>query len=250
MTNANPETGFKQLYTQLGLGPRCEETFLPERCPQAGTCWRGEEPRTPNRAALEAKQNGGLSMPWVGPDYEETRLLILGINTNEYAHWTAMRELAEQGKDQLKAGRVRLYGTAWLGLPFDGDEYSGPVLADLLDRVAMTNHIKCAPTGSRSKPTTAMWEQCGPYILPKELELLRPTRVLVLGSGDNGWYFQTRVRSEVDSKTHALTIEGVRLKSRLIRWNDGVEALVMPHPSAPGGMARGLIQVARQAAHA
>ena len=40
---------------------------------------------------------------------------------------------------------------------------------------------------------TAMWERCGSHILKKELAILKPARLLILGTSDNAWYLSEHV---------------------------------------------------------
>ena len=60
-----------------------------------------------------------------------------------------------------------------------------------LDFVAYTNHVKCSPKDSRSEPTPEMWKNCGRHILSRELKLLMPEIILILGVDDNKTNFES-----------------------------------------------------------
>lgn len=89
------------LYTERGLLPGGEDEPLHEVCVHRETCWAG---------CTESKHPGGVSAPWIGRQYEERRICVLGTNLNNAgwigAHWDvcASHIKAQQAGGQGRAG--------------------------------------------------------------------------------------------------------------------------------------------------
>lgn len=210
------------LFAELGLIDE-SGTARPayQYCAHAGRCWAGMEDRT---APQNHPQWAYPSYPYIGRLYaaKMSRILVLGINTNEGGGLNYNSEIVKDARYWLgEEKQVRVT----FGYKFnDGRPYRGSYLwhrmacyaraarkaldcnDDLFsykdnnediqseyEHFAFMNHVKCSPTGERSKPSRAMWENCGKHILERELEILNPDVVIVLGISDNLYYLEHNV---------------------------------------------------------
>jgi hypothetical protein len=211
--------------------------------------------------SLDTGEPTYLPRPWVGPLYGDLRLVCLAINMNENGGRLACEELVTEARERIREGctRVKFKGApryagtflyhrmgsyaveiaahaGYVAPPPSGQKADLAQVANAYDWLAYTNHVKCsARNGERSKPTPEMWEQCGAFILRPELALLRPRTVLILGSGQNAWFFSNHV---VDQGTwnKPPPREGILIGSAAIA-GQSVRVIVVPHPAAFGGMA-------------
>jgi len=246
------ETAYTDCYRALGLMDAPEKCFpLHKGCSQTGECWNEAQSRIP-----KADDDWNfIYAPFFGAHYERTRLFIVAENMYEFGGWRAVDELVAGAKEEIAAGisRVRFqndwkkypgsflwhrlgsYGAAfaehlgqiagvkWLenGFPDFPDVCRG------FDYLAFTNHVKCSPTGSRSKPTPQMWANCGRHILRREIKLASPSCLLVVGTAWNRWAFGSHVFSEVNYRTKtglAFVGEG-KIEGKQIAF------VSLPHPS-------------------
>lgn len=91
------------------------------------------------------------------------------------------------------------------------------------------NHIKCSPKGDRSAPSSSMWENCGVHVLKKEIEILSPEFLWVLGKGDNIYYLKNKVLN--GELTEINVNSDVKLYySR--HFKKPLKIIVVPHPSS------------------
>jgi hypothetical protein len=243
---------YEALYSELGLHSRDGASrLLHEACPDRHVCWRDASDRTPL-----AGTSGEISRPYVGEEYGRLRLLALAMNMNEHGGYRALIDLVEYARPALAAGRRRLdfgdpnyagtifhhrlgaYAAVLAGVAgaltfsrLDDGFPSGPDVARAFGLLAFTNHVKCSPRGDRSAPTAGMWERCGPRVLAREIELLEPRLVLVLGKGDNAWHLEQHVLgppSDFAYEDRNVRAFVGRLSGRRI------PCIATPHPSARG----------------
>lgn len=205
-----------------------------ESCEHAAECWKGIEERKRN------PETDHVPLPWVGARYPVGRLVMVGINYNDFSGLDSMVGLVEAARSQIATGRksvrfeegtryrtlywhrLAAYANAVLGIP-------NLRIGDAFDHVAITNHVVCSPAMSaeqpdRSNPTDEMWRRCGRHVLRPFLEVLAPRIVLVLGSSTNwGSLLGNVLNSSAAVRTagwcHAAQLEG------------DVLALGVPHPS-------------------
>lgn len=244
-------------------------------CEHAATCWNEHESRRPSPGAKADE----LSAPWIGEHYDRGRTVVLLGNLHEYGGWdvsqsaqTGMRFLANAARAGFKSNNRRLfrgvddsgrmyrgtdvwtqaisYASAWLAVDgilanvWDSQRrISCASLADAIGLVAIVQHVKCSPTGDRSRPSDAMWVACGEHLLKHELAILQPERIVVLGADRNLTATRPllgRLRS-LGSATikNKKTTMNVRLES-----GDGYRVLAVPHPSAWGGVSKELLAAA------
>lgn len=219
-------------------------------------------------------ENGKISLPWIGPAYENYRILVLGENFYECGGLEAETILIQDAMKQMKQNKKRVFGGE--SYSSDGKKYRGTFLyyrmacysktltlfldqavasVDLLelgeaskvvgflDFVAHTNHIKCSPSGNLSRPELEMWQQCGKHILSDEIEILEPKWIIVMGKVNNAHYLSQFV---FPTSVHANGAVGGtvgQIHGRL------VNVIVVPHPSyfryKINDVASGIIEMAK-----
>lgn len=263
-------------YVELGLISADQKpVHLPTACPMCTTCWKGASERVPPMGSPASEISG----PWIGAEYAPGGVLVLLINMNEYGGWdlrqdaeVGMRHLGRSARASFLKGARLLFGgpgyrgtMVWVGAvsyaaswladrsdaasAHDADRFSGAALADAMDRIVITQHIKCSPSGSASAPTPEMWRACGPHVLRKELEILRPGKIIVVGSGEN----DSRLRDLLPSRERGRMLErmvtvgtknlALRLElQRPLDAHHAVDVLTVPHPATPGGTSGALLQ--------
>jgi len=179
------------VYDELGVVRAGRALPLHEACACAAQCW---EPF--GSADRPDAGHAGVSVPFVGWDYEAFRICVVGINLHDYgglgANWWVCRG---HMFDRLGKGKRShfAYGTgaylAALRASLDGkaavrDRPTTEAAADGWRAAAFVEAVKCAPRRNTSKPSAAMWSNCPPLFLVRELELLAPRVLLVLGRTD------------------------------------------------------------------
>ena len=214
--------GLIKMYDQRGLVSGRQALALHRHCDCRGKCWGGEP-----RGRIPPRNIAGISVPWIGGGYPETRTVVAGINQFEYgglfAHWWVYSNLAQElgGGKQHKGSMVAYAVATYLTVLAEADHgqtESGapdPTAAEIVrawSRCAFLELVKCSPIGSRSKPNGEMWSNClGEYLI-KELNLLGARRLLVLGTG--------------------ISAERVALLSEQVLWEKG-----------DGGLQRGRLEL-------
>jgi hypothetical protein len=169
-------------------------------CSNAAACWG----RLPSTARVEP---GGISLPWVGPDYRPGGVAVLGMNFHEASGLTMAFQLAAYELEHLPTGRRKMTydASGYRGSMFayrstrsaavlldvaDGkpaaDHLEPAELGPALSRLARVQAVKCAPAnGRRSAPDPEMWANCPEMLLLAELEVVRPAFLIAFG-GDAG----------------------------------------------------------------
>jgi len=243
-----------ELYKSLGLmeSTEREKGFpLHQRCEKAEKCWSQAQERRPN----ESDYRNSIYAPYLGANYEKTRLFIVAENMNEYGGWNAIDGLVKGAIKEISDGRSRVrFGNDWknyrgsylwhrlgaygiafaerLGIVKDlhWQPNGFPSLSEVCNGfayLAYTNHVKCSPKGSRSKPTGEMWENCGRRILRREIELADPSFILVLGTSSNRWAFENHIFSTMIPSPGA----GTASFGKALIGEKKVNYIVLPHPS-------------------
>jgi hypothetical protein len=185
-----------ELYEHEGLLGR-EPRPLWDCCPNAGECWKRAWQHRP-RSGVDV---GGISLPWVGPDYRRGGVVVVAINLRdasgllvEYAITCATAgdsQITRLASGHRTAHHSRLaYGTARSAAAVldsvtareVSDSERPHELVEALTRTARLQAVKCSPADdARSTPTPAMRRHCPPLLLARELELLSPGCVLTFG---------------------------------------------------------------------
>ena len=238
-------------------------------CENGAACWGEAQDRLPP----DEGETGCISQPWVGSRYRDLRLAAIGVNLNEYGGLNALVELTEEAKELIAEGcrRVRFHNTyneyagsfLWhrLGayaaaiaetsrvafVEWGDDGYPLPKnVAQSFDMIAFMEHVKCAPIGEKSKPTTAMWKRCGAHILRNELEILRPAQLLILGTSDNARYLSVQV---LDAKMDCVIQHGSVISAIGSIAGNVIKIIVVPHPTSYGGASRAILDDLKQVLH-
>lgn len=263
------QDSFGKLYSQLGFIDE-EGNCLPlhKSCGYREKCWSG------SYESMDRKpddQNSAISRPWVGKMYSKLGLLVVGINLNECGGFNALVDLTGQARKELACGakrvkfenqnyggsplwhRVGCYATAFCeakGICDRGREVDGYPQGEKVEAVyeyiAYTNHVKCSPIGEDSKPSSGMWEHCGHHVLKREISLLKPTDILLLGKTDNPHSFQRAMILD-----NSLTFEE-KSANGLVQWAkcsiDGVPVrmFVVPHPTRGKGVKKEVLSDLRE----
>ncbi|MCC7221867.1 MAG: hypothetical protein IT490_14195 [Candidatus Contendobacter sp.] len=260
---------FKDFYIDLGLGDKSTRNLaaLHQICKNKEKCWKKNEIPRLEDGSLDESEWTKISHPWVGEKFQDLKLLCLGINMNNHGGFSACSDLVKCACDKMDKGakRVRFgkdyqkYAGTLLfhrmgvysaliaqanGVPVQLDEEerlpTQKEVVSTFDFLAYTNHIKCSPTNNeRSKPNQQMWEHCGAFILKKEMEMLRPKVLLILGTSDNQYQLINKVLDP--NSTEPIYTSG---KIEVKQANFGgqpIKLVIVPHPSAKGGSAKQLM---------
>jgi len=181
-------------YRDLGLLDAQGETVrLSACCPRQSVCWAADRrERAPGDPSLDA-----VALPWIGADYADDRILVVGTNFNSWgglgSHWDTCRshiDAMRAGGPGKNGGLYSARAMSAVRAVRDGraghlvEGWQPPPNADLADEwqsVAYLQGVKCAPTTVRSKPFDDMYVECPSLTLMTELRILRPSVVIVFG---------------------------------------------------------------------
>lgn len=207
---------------------------LDQACRNAAFCW---DP-LPDGARPPC-QEAGVSVPFVGRDFESHRICTIGINHHNFgglgANWWVCRghiysrlsngsrsHFAYGSGSYLSAIRAALTGATPSPVPPQPEECVAGWHAS-----AFVEAVKCSPVPDVSRPSDAMWRNCPPLYLKAELALLQPAVVLVLG--------RTAAVERVGSVLGAQQIEEAPSFERLRGSIAGrpVDVFCCNHPSRP-----------------
>lgn len=187
-------------------------------CPNARECWRPAMDERPR----DHPEDGGISLPWIGPDYRPGGVVVLAINFNDASGLITAFDIADSDKTELSQGSFKVYyddpsyrgsdfpycstrSAAMLVDVLDGqppcDREQPSDVAPFVDRLVRLQAIKCSPRNSKySEPTPDMWLHCPPMLLADELAIARPGAIVTFGA-DVRWVlaqvtdFETREES-------------------------------------------------------
>jgi len=234
----------EELYLRLGV----YKEPLHSKCVNSDSCWNGVDE---NRICNDGEELAQLYKPYIGKDYQQGKILAIGINMHEYGGYNAEVELAEIASREIKQGKKRTFAkpgyqgslvwhrlvsyasfilreTRLIDTPKNRPYPNKEELSKAFDYIAVTNSIKCCPWGERSKPTNAMWKCCPDYILKEEIRLLKPKHIIVLGL-DN----YNRVKDLFNN-----LIEQNGNETKLVKANFESEEIFIyafPHPASSQG---------------
>lgn len=135
-------------------------------------------------------------LPYVGPNYPARRIVVVGMNARDRGliddEYKAVREVVKTfERGERKWGGYFHFraacAVAALAAAQDGVEPAlrprPEALVDPLLSSARIQSVQCAPgpPSSRRSPTSRMWENCPPFVMADELELIQPRAVVLLG---------------------------------------------------------------------
>lgn len=206
-------------------------------CRCGAACWRRE-------GDLPPPDQAGVSVPWVGEGYAETRVCLLGINFNKDGGLDAHWRLTQSVIDNLRQGRKQVHGSmfgyrAGLAAATIAGALARPTRTPRVPPVDVTSAegwnecaflqlVKCAPWRGKSEPNEMMWANCPNLYLVDELTILAPRVLLVFGAGAA----DDRLRSMgYVTRWHR---HGSFQRGELVLNGSSVEVLGLAHPAAWG----------------
>jgi hypothetical protein len=135
-------------------------------------------------------------LPWIGPQYPQRRILLVGINSRDDGNALAEVDAIDWILPALRGGRRQVGGRSSFhfraaaaadavarsqdGRPLDAEPAPQKV-ADVLMAIARVQAAQCSPLGGRRGPTPEMIGNCPPLLLAPQLEVLDPRVVIALG---------------------------------------------------------------------
>ncbi len=242
-----------KIYCDNGLLPGGEDKPLQCICRNADECWKGM------RGPEDHPEQAGISAPWIGCGYAESRVLIVATNFNDFggldANWTACRSHMNSlsagkrgaGGRAFAAGAMRYLNLALAShedcLPKTGwEDPPHADLAELMNRCAMVQAVKCAPGSARSDPSGAMRRNCPPFLLKEEIAILAPRVVLVLGRTTVRDPIREMLLIEWESGEHPGSME--RDWFRMEPDGERIQMFSLNHPSGrPNNIAKSLCEM-------
>jgi hypothetical protein len=236
-------------------------TPLQACCKFCNNCWKGLENRKRNISDLTDLEKSKIYKPYIGDKYNDFRLLIIGINMNNHGGYEEQRNIAieacrllsEEGMKKLNFGnqeyagsvywhRVASYAVVYTDNAnittkyWSNDSPPDESIAIAFDYFAITNSIKCAPKnlikGDRSIPSTEMFNNCPSYILKKEIEILNPSKILVLGKENYSRVVKALSNNQIFNVEINNCISSVKI--------NGINIVGIIHPTAKGGSKKDL----------
>jgi hypothetical protein len=226
------------------LNERGAVAALCQICPHSEACWPpapNDERREPTQRYGDDDEDGGLCLPWIGPEYDTGGVVVLGINLNfrprDYTELLSEHAITWKSATQFAVGAKAEGGSRfgfaamrsaaalldWLeGKPVCARRPKE--LVEPLRRIARVQAVKCVPCRRDSKPFPEMWKNCPPLVLGDELHALRPRVVLALG--ERPAHAITQLRGFGKSRDDAPRIcQGAIRRGR---WQ--ADVFTLPHP--------------------
>jgi hypothetical protein len=211
-------------------------------CTCAEPCWRAfPKAWRPGRGAADTR-SGAILFPWIGKDYDQGGVVVLGINLRDASDLYVEYEIAWKQLQTLEAGGMKPHGSWWayrsarsaaavlrsIAGERDLDVEDPAVLAEVLDATARLQAIKCsARDGARSARTPEMSRNCPPRYLRREIRVVRPS--VLVSFGYEAWDAIEAIGHIDESVGHA------SFSRSLVRVDDlAFEMVWLHHPSAPG----------------
>lgn len=251
------------MYRSQRLAYRRGEIALCDICPNATSCWKGLERSARRRPTpVNYQENGGIILPWVGRRYKAGGVAVIGINPNIAADdytflliehgisWDHYIPTFEQGS--LHEGGSSFGGCAMRTAGLVLDDLDGrPIrdrkpleLIDVVHRTARLQAVKCVPKRKRSEPSPEMSKRCPEFLLAKELAILRPSRIVILGAPARDAVHQMPGYCSLGSRAARLQ------RGELALDGSSASVYTLSHPNArDGAWAQGFDSLKRHLAH-
>ncbi len=225
---------------------------LRENCKLKKGCWK--------RLKEKRNSNYHLYPPYIGKKYDQEKIMVVGINMNDFGNTQnrndAVGYLAEKALEEIRNGKKKTFintekgyrgSLLWhrllsfsaillqtKGVLSSNQNAKYPTkenLSEAYDYISVTNSIKCSPNKQNSEPSKGMWRNCPDFILKKEISILKPKFLLVLG--DENYSFVKKVFS-----LNNISREG---EVRLSKFNNDGETVIViaiAHPASGKGSAK------------
>jgi hypothetical protein len=241
--------------------------LLHNSCLHHEKCWKkniGEQDKNSGKEKLDYNR---ISYPYIGEEYKN-QLLCIGINLYDWGGWNALENLfceengviksLEKNKKRMNFGvenyrgtlffhRLAVYASIILEKHLNTygktvisqngkniyDDFE--VLVGTVKKIAFVEAVKCSPKGNRSCPTREMLTFCPQYFLLKEILVLKPEVILILGKE----VFEAL--KEASNVIYSFSIKDVSYSQRCGFYELGVEGqnfkrFWVIHPTAPRGV--------------
>jgi len=240
---------FDRIYESL----KANKDKLRNCCDNNKICWSPNE----NKTLTIRRGQGFLTYPYIGEDYRTYGTVVIGTNHRDNHHiddYHAMYKLYKHKKDhryicdilrKSEEPHVFYKNTAKYikALRFGEivqDTANWNNYKDVLKEIVLVQAIKCNPcrpkvsNNRQNQPTGQMWNNCPKHILFKELEIIKPRYILILGIGGHQKkleslkalnYYQGNDKDEQHS---------VLYYSYLKSPDKKIDVYVANHPSWPG----------------
>lgn len=220
---------------------------MQHQCPSAAVCWKQAQHRLQPLSATDdgAGEYGSIYWPWIGRRYLPGGVCVVALNIND-AHggwWSVAKEYGIAHDQQLQLARgARTQLRSWfayrsmataaaLVTHLAGEEPAAEPtpqsLSAVVDEIARVQAVKCSPRDAKSAPTQAMLRACPPRFAVRELEILKPGALALVGLGNEA-------RSAICLLGDAsLSKVSPHLERGTIAINgSSSEVFIVPHPAA------------------
>ena len=202
----------KEIYKEKGVYYKDEESpLLHESCVSRAICWKSN---------MTAVNENKIQKPYIGANYKN-QLLGVGINLYEHGGWESITHLfrGKEVEEKKEKGAMDFLKNGKKRINFDAKDYGGTLifhrlavyatiilekeikcdgkyvlsssgkniyddfelLINTTEKIAFVNAVKCSPKGNYSRPTQEMQNICPQLFLFKEILVLKPEFVLILG---------------------------------------------------------------------
>jgi len=218
------------------------EVNLRTNCHRKEKCWT---------LSSQRHSNYHIYHPYIGSKYHQERIMVIGINMNDYGGSDAATYLANKAQKEIQAGKImtfanksgyrgsllwhRLLSYAAIllqtkgAIPINSDK-KHPTKEDLSNAfpyIAFTNSIKCSPKKNNSTPSKGMRENCPDYILKKEIGILRPKTIIILGVQN-----KNNLKSLLSFKKINHNVKSIISLFDFQNNGEVVKAICIPHPAS------------------
>ena len=224
---------------------------LASLCPHRRGCWQDCTRLGDDGTQLsEDCDDGSIFFPWIGREYREGGVCVVGWNLNHRGHhwfglaeeWVIARRSAAalgNGSSTVDGSRFAYRSMAAAAAVREAMRGVSPVarprpsaLATELEHVARVQAVKCSPRGHRSNPSNAMNHACPPFFLANELRILKPSALIVCGLVTRDAALPAIRDLDIDDKRSWLrkTTRGYGRRQSMTAWGP-LDVFVMWHPS-------------------
>jgi hypothetical protein len=239
----------KGIYKQNHILIDGKDVLLHENCKFKDNCWT-------KQAIQERAFNWNrISFPYIGNEYDG--FICIGLNLNECGGKNALIEIINGNSDHLGVRKYLEKGNKTID--FDNQKYhktvlwhrigvyaniilnneiipdNGKNLSDIYNKIAYLEAIKCSPKNRYSEPEEDMHLNCPRHIMLKEIEILKPKTILVLGKVASNSIKATfdyyNIKKECNVAYYQFELGG-----------NVVNVFEIIHPTAPGGNSIGLYE--------
>lgn len=230
-------------------------------CPNRRTCW-SEAERAATDEYPKSLDNAGVAAPWLGSRFVERRIVMVGINFNDYgglgAHWHICRSHQDHQRRGQRGHDGRPFGFAAAAYvravvaalesrlvdvrepPTDPRE-----VADAWDDCAFVEAVKCSPDRRAGEPYAPMFPNCTDLLLLDELALLAPAVVVVLGRSELREHVR-RLFKQHDGLEWGMHPNLPSLERDQLRLNgQRAELISVNHPGSRGHWRRSYVSLVR-----